>query len=242
MYSVQIATSNGTLTRIELSIDYFDKDDISLYRDTDTAPMLLGVDWQWDGATSINLLNGPEPAGTVITIRRSTDRDRAYNIYDGGAAFSRASLDENFLQMIYLAQEFTEGSGLSGLYRPFNMNGYRITALGYPIEDTDAASKLYVDDAVEAEAAARAAADAYLQSQLSGDVPLQASAFSEISWHGQSIQSSVTIPAGKNAWSFGPLMTIEPGQTVTVGTGSFWTIADGHLFNASPDSVDYGTL
>lgn len=58
---------------------------------------------------------------------------------------------------------------------------------------------------------------------------LEASAFSEISWHGQVIQNSVSIPDNMNAWSFGPTMTIAPGQEVTIGKGSFWTIANGQV-------------
>jgi hypothetical protein len=72
-------------------------------------------------------------------------------------------------------------------------------------------------------------ADANLQSQLTGNVPLEASAFSPVSWHDQSIENSVTIPAGKNAWSFGPTMTIDAGQTITIGLNSFWTIANGEV-------------
>ena len=72
-------------------------------------------------------------------------------------------------------------------------------------------------------------ADANLQSQISGGTPLEASAFSEISWHGQQVQNSLTIPEDKNAWSFGPVMTIASGQAVTISTGSFWTIANGEL-------------
>ncbi len=72
-------------------------------------------------------------------------------------------------------------------------------------------------------------ADANIQEQLTGNVPLEASAFSPISWHDQSIDNSVTIPSNKNAWSFGPIMTITPGQAVTIGDGSFWTIANGEV-------------
>src|SRR5690606_22433922 len=76
---------------------------------------------------------------------------------------------------------------------------------------------------------ARQEADANLQDQISGGAPLEASAFSPISWHGQTIQNSVNIPANVNAWSFGPTMTIAPGQSVTIGENSFWTIANGEV-------------
>lgn len=70
-------------------------------------------------------------------------------------------------------------------------------------------------------------ADANLQAQLSETLPLEASAFSPISWHDQVVENSVTIPENKNAWSFGPTMSISSGQSVTIGNGSFWTIANG---------------
>lgn len=148
MYSVQIAVSDGTLTRISLSIEYFEKDDITLYRNLDTTPLVLGTDWQWDGDTTINLLtNIPVPDGDYITVRRNTNIDRAFNIYDGGAAFSRDTLDENFKQMIYLAQEFTEGNGLTGLFFPLDMHGFQIKNLGDPTDPKDAVTKQYVDTA-----------------------------------------------------------------------------------------------
>ena len=148
MYSVQIAVSDGTLTRIALSIEYFEKDDIMLYRNLELTPLVLGTDWQWDGDTHINLLTSiPVPLGSYITVRRNTNIDRAFNIYDGGAAFSRDTLDENFKQMIYLAQEFTEGNGLTGLYFPLDIHGFQIKNLGVPTDPKDAVTKQYVDTA-----------------------------------------------------------------------------------------------
>lgn len=147
MYSVQLVVSDGTLTRIPLSIKYFAKEDITLYRNLDTTPLVLGTDWQWDGDTVVNLLtNTPVPDGEYITVRRNTQVDRAFNIYDGGAAFSRDTLDENFKQMIYLAQEFTEGNGLQGVFTPLDMHGFRIINLGPGIDGTDAINKGQLDD------------------------------------------------------------------------------------------------
>lgn len=104
-----------------------------------------------------------------------------------------------------------------------NAGNNRITNLGAPVGNGDAVRKQEAD----AETLARQQADNSLQEQISGGAPLTASAFSPISWHDQVISNSVTIPSNKNAWSFGPAMTIAPGQAVTVGSNSFWTIANG---------------
>jgi len=111
-----------------------------------------------------------------------------------------------------------------------------ITGLPAPSLANDAVRKSYVDTTdsalqanINSEESSRIAGDVNLQSQLTGNTPLQASAFSEISWHGQTIENSVTIPDNKNAWSFGPTMSIATGQSVTIGTDSFWTIANGEV-------------
>lgn len=106
-----------------------------------------------------------------------------------------------------------------------NAGGNRITNLATPVGQLDAARKKELDE----EAAARQSADANIQEQLTGNVPLEASAFSQISWHDQNIPNSVTIPANKNAWSFGPQIEIEQGQLVKIGEGSTWTIANGRV-------------
>lgn len=128
-----------------------------------------------------------------------------------------------------------------------NVNGQTITGLRIPVGPTEAVRKEQLDNEIAGRIAADNAersqriaadldisngyteADANLQAQLTGNVPLEASAFSPISWHDQSIDNSVVIPNNKNAWSFGPIMTISPGQSVTIGTGSFWTIANGEV-------------
>ena len=93
-----------------------------------------------------------------------------------------------------------------------------------------------------AEATARQEAIASLQDQLTGNVPLEASAFSVISWHAQEVSNSVTIPDNVNAWSFGPTLTIAAGQSVDVGDDSFWTIANGLQYVQNGDTTDYGEL
>lgn len=143
----------------------------------------------------------------------------------------------------------------------------RISNLGDPIEDQDAVNKRYVSGqvadlksyvdtetaarksadgklqaAIDSEAMARQKADENIQDQLTGTVPLEASAFSPISWHKQTIDNSVSIPENMNAWSFGPQITISAGQSVEIPDGSFWTIAEGQQVNESGANVDYGEL
>lgn len=126
-----------------------------------------------------------------------------------------------------------DGDLLTG---PMDVNGQTINNLAMPTLPHQPVRK----DQLDAETQARIAedllirndftnADANLQAQISGGAPLEASAFSPISWHDQSVDNSVTIPDNKNAWSFGPTMTISPGQVVTIGAGSFWTIANGEV-------------
>jgi len=146
MYSVQIQVSDGTLSVINVSIEYFAREDITLYKNLGTTPLVLGTDWEWDTDTRINLLTSvPVPEDEYITVRRNTNKDRAYNIYDGNAPFSRETLDENFKQMIYLAQEFTEGNGLTGLFFPLDMNGFQIHNLGKGTAAADAVNKGQLD-------------------------------------------------------------------------------------------------
>lgn len=127
------------------------------------------------------------------------------------------------------------GDTLQGV---FNAGQYQVTNLPAPTEDSDA---VRYEDLV-AEAAYRQNADASLQEQLNGVNPPMGSAFSIISWHAQRIENSITIPDNVNAWSFGPVLTIETGQAVTIGANSYWTIANGAESGAVQYDSDYGVL
>ncbi|MNQ96759.1 hypothetical protein D3C85_1123770 [compost metagenome] len=103
--------------------------------------------------------------------------------------------------------------------------GHFLTGLPEAVGPTDAVRKEELDEEIDA----RIAGDASLQDQLNGTNPPMGSAFSIVSWHDQVITNSITIPDNKNAWSFGPIITIDVGQAVTIGAGSFWTVANGEV-------------
>lgn len=257
MLATQIEVSDGTLTIVNVGIEFFEQSDISVALDLNP-PLVLGVDYVWATATTIQFLNtvstpgGLVPAGVEVVVRRSTQNDSMLNIYDGGAPFSRTTLDENFEQLLFLSQEFSEGLGIDGLSNNLSMNGYRITDLGAGIDPGDAVNKGQMDTLVAAtDDAIRddfTAADASLQAQINGTNPPMGSEFSLVMWHDQVITNSITIPPNKNAWSFGPTITLAPGVVVEVGEGSFWTVAngattqEGPLVAAIPDPVDFGEL
>jgi hypothetical protein len=168
--------------------------------------------------------------------------------------FSRVLLNSNFEKIENKVNDdlVHRQNGSAQMQQDLDMNGNNILNLGDPIASLGVATKNYVDtqdNAFEALSQGRdnllqsnidasllvienvesgyQAGDANLQAQLTGNIPLEASAFSPVSWHDQSIDNSVTIPDNKNAWSFGPTVTISAGQSVTIGDGSYWTIANG---------------
>ena len=222
-----------------------------------------------DESGGVATFNSIFPNGYQILIYRNPPATQETKYYENGkfpAKSHEAALDK----LTMLIQDYGWQIDLLSLKKPnilaryYDAKGNRISNLGDPIADGDAVNKRSLDDAITAinsdlseqiaeeeaarkaadiaEADARAAADANLQDQLTGNVPLEASAFSVISWHKQAVDNSVTIPDNMNAWSFGPEITISSGQQVTIPENSYWTIASGQQVNNSGTNVDYGEL
>lgn len=168
-YSIQRAVSDGSLTRIAVTIIYLDKDDVSVWVGGDEIPLEGAVQykWSWDGDDI--LFEQPIPKDLEVYIRRNTYRASMFNVFNGRAEFSNKSMDENFLQLLYLAQEYSDGSGLRDVYDDINMTGHKITNVGEATEDTDVITYgQYKRDAEGAKAArdeAEAARDAAQQAR-----------------------------------------------------------------------------
>lgn len=155
MNAIQTEVSDGTLHVVQVGIEFFGQADIQVSLDSVALPLVVGVDYQWTAPTTITFLStantpsGLVPNGETVTLRRNTENSDMMNIYDGGAPFSRLSLDENFLQLLRLSQEFSEGLGLTGLRQDLDMHDNNIINLGDPIAPKDAANKEYIDDAIQ---------------------------------------------------------------------------------------------
>jgi hypothetical protein len=91
--------------------------------------------WRWDGdyiSITPNVASGEE-----VLVRRITPIDEAIHIFDGRSEFDDQSMDENFQQLVYIAQEYSEGSGIKDVFSDINMHGYKIRNVGWATDDDD---------------------------------------------------------------------------------------------------------
>lgn len=162
-YSWQESVEPAGTQDIQCDIEYLDKSYIHVYLDGAETTAFT-----WTSSTNIRL-NSPLSAETAVLLIRKTEREYLYIEFASGAPFIEGNVDTQNMQLLHLAQELVEGRYIGGFYGDINMHRYRITNLGDPVDAMDATNKQYVDagDArldqrIDAEAAARTAADAAL--------------------------------------------------------------------------------
>lgn len=167
-YSVQREQSDGSLNRISVRVPYFSKDDIHVYVDdveiNSSASEQSTYTWRWDGdyiAITPNVASGSE-----VLVRRITPINEAIHIFDGRSEFDDQSMDENFQQLIYIAQEYSEGSGIKDVFSDINMHGYKITNVGWATDDDDVVTYGQYKKDAEGAKVARDEAKAYANDAL----------------------------------------------------------------------------
>ena len=134
-YSLQRAVSDGTLRTIPVSIKYFDKTDISVFVDDVLLPNSKYT-YVW---SANNIVITPNVAkGSEVLIKRTTKFDTPYHDFSAGAVFKDSTVDDNFLQMLFIAQETSEGATQTDFYTDLNFHGYRLRKVGNAIEPDDA--------------------------------------------------------------------------------------------------------
>lgn len=135
-YSIQTATSDGTLNTLDLTFKYMDKSHVHVYVD-DILVDGSSYTYTWLTDTRIKLV--PTVAqGSVVKLIRKTLTAEMWHIFSQGARFSTTSIDENYTQLLYLAQEYTEGVYVSDFYTDLDLHLHRLLNLGDPINDGDA--------------------------------------------------------------------------------------------------------
>jgi len=178
-YSTQRALSDGTLREVLLTIGFIDRKDINVFLDdlpmTETGAVPSSdITYEW---ITDNLIRFSEdiPDGSEILIQRSTELGSVLNVFSAGASFDDPTMDENFLQLLYIAQEAREGSSLAEVFQDIDMHGYQLNNLGtatepgnaVPLHQMQAESTWAYQSRVAAEAAAAAAVSARNAAQLS---------------------------------------------------------------------------
>lgn len=138
-YSIQREVSDGTLQTLTLRISYFKKTHIFVYVDDKLADGSTGrYSWVWDGDRI--RLNKVVPVGIEVIIRRKTPMDAPFHNFRQGAVFKDVTMDENFIQQLYINQENVEGLSATDFYSDLDLHNYRMKNVGTATTDADAVS------------------------------------------------------------------------------------------------------
>jgi hypothetical protein len=130
-FSIQRETSDGTLSTLDLTIEYIDQIDVRLFVDDVEMDLTGGTTpytWEWVTPAQIKILP-VVPDGSVVMLRRRTQSSEMYHNFDAGAVFKDESVDENFKQVLFLTQESQEGLALTDLFNDLDMHGFDILNL-----------------------------------------------------------------------------------------------------------------
>lgn len=133
-YSTQRAVSDGTLQLLMIEIEFFDESEITAYFDN-----IPTTEFIWATDKSLRF-NDPVPNGVEVLLRRTTDLSQPRHIFSQGAQFKDSTLDEDFKQILHIAQEAVEGANVGDIYQPLNMHGNPILNVGPAVDDGSAVS------------------------------------------------------------------------------------------------------
>lgn len=174
-------TGNGSTVLYSLSFSYLDQADVKV-----SVNGTIVTNYIFATVSSIQFLTAPANGSTIIIYRDTYNDETTATIFPG-SAIKAADLNNNFTQILYIAQEVVArsvsilGSTMAGI---LNMGGFKITNLGTPTNSTDASTKAYVDSnvgAVSASATAAAASAAAASTSASNAASSASSASSSAS-------------------------------------------------------------
>lgn len=135
-YSIQRAVSDGTLSTIPLDIEFFAKEHITVFVDELLLPN-SNYTYQWIGPETIKITPNVA-AGKEVLLKRTTPYDKPFHNFKLGAVFKDETMDENFLQTMFITQEAVEGQTSTDFYADLNFHGYRLMNIGNATNATDA--------------------------------------------------------------------------------------------------------
>ena len=138
-YSTQRTVSDGTLQVLMLEIEFFDQSEISV--SLDDIPTTAYV---WATPNSISF-NSVVPNGVQVLLRRTTDLSSVRHVFSLGAQFKDSTLDEDFTQILHIAQEALEGTTLRDVYADVDMHLNQFYNLRPAVLPSEAVTKAQLD-------------------------------------------------------------------------------------------------
>ena len=137
-------TGNGSTVLFSFTFPYLASTDVKVKVDgTDTTAFTLA------NATTVQM-NAAPANGAVVVVYRNTDNDNKKATFYPGSAIKAEDLNNDFDQILYVAQEVDNNAldalGTSPMQANLNIGGHKLTNVGTPTAGTDAANKTYVDN------------------------------------------------------------------------------------------------
>lgn len=143
-FSTQTVVSDGSLALLDISIEYLDRSEITVY--FNSVPTAA---WAWVGTTDKQITFTPAVAvGVVVLVKRTTVLSEIRHEFSLGAAFTAQSLDEGLKQVLHIAQEATEANFSGDFYSAINMHTNKIINLADPTLPQDAVTKSWAESAM----------------------------------------------------------------------------------------------
>jgi hypothetical protein len=191
-----------------IAIEFFDKSEITVYFNN-----IPTTAFTWATDKSLHF-NSVVPVGIEVLVRRTTDLSGVRHVFSAGAQFKDATLDDDFRQILHIAQEAVEGANVGDIYSTLNMHGNKIANVGPATLDGDAISlgqvKTESQGAYLANTQAQAAATA---AAVSRDV---ATAQAVIATNAQ----GVAVAQAASATTSASTSTTQAGLASTARTGA----------------------
>jgi len=136
-------TGNGSTVLFSFTFPYLASTDVKVKVDgTDTTAYTLA------NATTVQM-NAAPANGAVVIVYRNTDNDNKKATFYPGSAIKAEDLNNDFDQILYVAQEVDNNAlnslGTSPMQGNLSMGNNKLTNLATPTAGTDATNKTYVD-------------------------------------------------------------------------------------------------
>ena len=136
-------TGNGSTVLFSFTFPYLASTDVKVKVDgTDTTAFTLA------NATTVQM-NAAPANGAVVIVYRNTDNDNKKATFYPGSAIKAEDLNNDFDQILYVAQEVDNNAmntlGTSPMQGNFNAGNNKVINVATPTAGTDAANKTYVD-------------------------------------------------------------------------------------------------